>query len=106
MVWRAPNSVFKRLLNGQFKLNPQHLEPRLRCWGKLPPLFPEQRLAKLRLKLLAAGMDPQSVGIPPPPPISVIIPAPPSITYTDACKEIRYCQAIFPSKINNYHHLL
>lgn len=95
MVLRAPNSVFKRLLAGELKLGPQHLEPRKRSWGVLPPLFAENRLTKLRKKLQLAGVDPEKVGIPPAPVPNFIIPAPPSITYTDAYKEIRYTEIIF-----------
>lgn len=57
-----PNSVFKRMLAGTFRLTEEHLKPRA---PGLPSFFPESRLAVLRRKILAAGLKPEDYGIPP-----------------------------------------
>lgn len=103
MVQLEHNRIFKALVNGSMKLKKEDFLPRLSEWApsvakmktsKTPTLinarFPPGRTAKLRSKLLKAGIDPLSVGLPPLPFPSTDIKLPPEITYKDACKEIKY----------------
>jgi len=57
-----PNKIFQQILAGTFKFNPAvHLQPRAPGLG---PIFAPGRIAVLRRKLMLAGVDPVSVGIP------------------------------------------
>lgn len=60
-----PNSVFQRILQGTFQLKPHNFESTV---PGLPPFFTAGRLAVLRKKVLLAGLDPETYGIPPAPP--------------------------------------
>lgn len=57
------NSIFKRILAGTFRFDPAvHLQPRSPGLGAV---FPPGRIAALRRKLLLAGIEPESAGLPP-----------------------------------------
>lgn len=78
------------------RMRPEHFKERITRTGTLPPLFDVGRTERLRARLLDAGVDPLSVGLPPPPKKSFRISLPPPITYRDACREIKY---ILPSSL-------
>ena len=91
MVIQPPNSIFNRIIAGTLKLRPADFQPRKKSNGQLiGPRFPTGRLIVLRRKLLAVGVDPLSVGLPPEAPPNTKIFVPSQITYTDACREIKY----------------
>lgn len=93
MVIRPPGSVFRRLALGTLALRPEHFRERITSWGTRPPLFGAGRTERLRRRLLDAGIDPVSVGLPSPSRRSFRIPLPPAITYRDACREIKYVES-------------
>lgn len=89
MVIRPHDSIFQRIVAGKLKLKPHHFLPRKTRLGEIKPEFPEGRTERLRTKLLAVGIDPVSVGLPPakPPAINKFVPH--EVTYADACREIK-----------------
>jgi hypothetical protein len=90
MVIRPPDYIFKQILAGKLVLDPKVFVPRKTSRGVLPPEFPPGRTAKLRAKLLKVGVDPVKVGLPAIPPPDTRIFIPPAITYSDACREIKF----------------
>lgn len=91
MVLRPPDSIFQRIVAGRLRLGPEDFLPRRSRGGKsFPPRFPEGRRERLRAKLLQVGIDPVTVGLPPPKPPNTDIYIPPEITYRDAAREIKY----------------
>lgn len=92
MVIRPPDSIFQRIVSGQLRLCPKDFLPRKTLRGEIPARFPAGRTARLRTKLLAIGIDPITVGLPPQNPPNTQIFIPPAINYRDACREIKYCQ--------------
>lgn len=75
---------------GGLRLRPSDFLPRPKKNGQaIAARFPPGRTAVLRAKLLKAGVDPLSVGLPPEPPINTKILVPSQVTYTDAGREIK-----------------
>lgn len=89
MVLRPPNSIFRRVLAGQLVLKAEDFLPKKTSMGRARPRFSPGRTAKLRAKLMEAGINPESVGLPPLPPVDTAIQIPPEITYSDACHEVK-----------------